>query len=97
MQWRSGGGGGGGCLGGLSTSLCPEHKAYNNVKALVYYCSPCKDIVCSCNSSSKFDRWGCGQEFEHALSIQVLTIESSDDVQPSSNVDSNIQALSQGI
>ena len=38
VQWHSQGG----FLGGLSTPLCPE---YNNVKALVYYCSPCKDIV----------------------------------------------------
>ena len=61
-------GGGGGDLGGLSTPLCPEYKAYNNVKALVYYCSPCKDNyrLYSYNSSSKFDHWGCGQEFEHA-------------------------------
>ena len=41
-QWRSQGG----CLGGLSTPLFPEYKAYHNVKALVYYFSPCKDIVC---------------------------------------------------
>ena len=41
VQWRSQGE----CLGGLSTPLFPEYKAYDNVKALVYYCSPCKDIV----------------------------------------------------
>ena len=41
-QWYSQPGGGGGAL---STHLCPEYKAYGNVKALIVFCSPCKDIA----------------------------------------------------
>ena len=80
-----------GCLGGLSTPLCPEYKAYNNVKTLVYYCSPCKDIVCIVYAaiirvqSSTVGGVVKSLSMRSALQVHVL------------NVDSNIQALSQGI
>ena len=92
----SGVAGGGGLRGLERPPLFPENKAYNNVKALAYYCSPCKDIVCIVNAAIIRVQSSTVGGVVKSLSMRSACRYLSC-LQPYSNIGSNIQALSQGI